>query len=92
MEVETTREELEKSLLAAHNTCDGILLAELYERAADMSEADGDTDGESFYLTHALVFALQEGLDRATLLRARLHKYGREDPPAHQVRESGSAP
>ena len=70
---------LERALLDAHRRGNGVLLADLYERAADMSEADGDTEGASFYLTHALVFALQEGLERSQALRIRLHHYGRED-------------
>ncbi|MEM6497702.1 MAG: hypothetical protein AAGB04_23245 [Pseudomonadota bacterium] len=76
---ETDRTALEKALLEAHAQGDGKLLAELYEWAADISEADGDIEAASFYLTHALVFALQEGLESSKVLRARLHEYGRED-------------
>ena len=72
------RVRLEKALIDAHTRGDGTILAELYERAADMSEADGDTEAASFFLTQALVFALQEGLDNSKVLRARLHTYGRE--------------
>lgn len=75
----TKRAQLEKALLEAHAVGDGQLLAQLYEQAADMSEAEGDHEGAAFYLTHALVFALQEGMPHANVLRARLHSYGRED-------------
>ena len=73
------RNELERALLAAHSEEDGLLLAQLYEQAADLSEAAGDAEAACFYLTHALVFALQEGADSVGSLRARLHAYGCED-------------
>ncbi len=75
----TDRGGLERALLEAHAQGDGKRLAELYERAADLSEADGDADAASFFLTQALVFALQEGHENSKLLKARLHHYGRED-------------
>lgn len=70
---------LEQALLAAHAEADGTRLAQLYERAADASEVEDDVRATTFYLTHALVFSLQEGLERAEQLRRRLAAYGCED-------------
>ena len=76
---QSSKERLEQRLLAAHADNDRVLLAELYEEAANLSEISGDTEGTCFYLTHALVFALQEDLNSAQRIKARLHSYGRED-------------
>ena len=76
----SSKEQLEQQLLAAHADNDRVLLAELYEKAANISENSGDIEGTCFYLTHALVFALREDLTSAQRIKERLHAYGREDP------------
>lgn len=70
---------LDGLLLAAHSTGDHITLARLYTQAADLTEASGNTDATCFYLTHAYVFALEQGLDIATEIHARLKAHGREE-------------
>jgi len=64
---------LEAALLAVHDAGDIRKLAALYRRAA---EAAPDNAAASFYLTHALVFALEAGDPSATSLHARLVALG----------------
>ncbi|MGI9426678.1 MAG: hypothetical protein ACR2PA_26115, partial [Hyphomicrobiaceae bacterium] len=71
-------DELERAVLDAHAQSDGRQLAKLYTAAADHYEHVGDVDAACFFLTQALVFALQEGADLAHTLQRRLHAYGRE--------------
>lgn len=73
------RETLDALLLAADASADHRALAIFYSRAADASEQSGDTDAACFYLTHAYVFALEQGLAKATEIHARLKIYGREE-------------
>ena len=70
---------LNQQLLDAHEQNDNPVLVLLYTKAADKSEQSGNIDAACFYLTHAYVFALQEGMIEANALRQRLVKYGRED-------------
>jgi len=70
---------LERLLLAAHSTGDHVELANLYIRAADLSDASGSVDAACFYLTHAYVFALEQGMDTAKKIHARLVVHGREE-------------
>jgi hypothetical protein len=56
---------------------DGAALAALYAQAADRAD---DVDAACFYLTHAFVFALEEGLPEAADLNARLVAHGRAHP------------
>lgn len=74
-----TPETLDAALLAAHAAGDGAALARLYAEAAHGAE---DPEAEGFFLTQALVFALESGLDEAEGLRARLCGMGRELPAA----------
>ena len=60
--------ELERAVLEAHAQSDGLLLAKLYAAAADHYERLSDVDAACFFLTQALVFALQEGADLAQTL------------------------
>ena len=71
--------DIEKAILDAHAQGDGLRLAALYCEAADLYEAAGDVDAACFFLTQAMVFALQDGADLAQTLRRRLHAYGREE-------------
>ncbi|MEO1248707.1 MAG: hypothetical protein AAFW76_02590, partial [Pseudomonadota bacterium] len=50
---------LNAMILAAHACDDATALADLYRQAADLQDADGNTDAACFFLTQALVFALQ---------------------------------
>ncbi|MFY0660141.1 MAG: hypothetical protein JXR15_06570 [Shimia sp.] len=67
---------LENLLLAAHDADDKVALVLLYEEAsaaADTPEAKG------FYLTQALVYALEIGHPKAADLRQKLRATGREN-------------
>ena len=64
--------------MEAHRQQDGQRIARLYCQAGEAAEAAGNPDQASFYFVHAYVFALQEGMDLATDLHARLKAAGRE--------------
>ncbi len=66
---------LDDQLLAAHAAGDRPALIRLYEQAAN---AAADLDAACFYLTHAMVYALEAGDPHAETLRARLIAEGRE--------------
>lgn len=68
---------LERELIAAHESGDGDSLIGLYEVAADKAAASHDIDSAAFFLTHAWIFALERGDERAEALRARLANWGR---------------
>ena len=70
---------LDAALIDAHHRDDRGALVRLYASAGDLAEAAGDVDACCFYLTHAYVFALQEGAPEADGLHARLLAYGREE-------------
>ncbi len=70
---------LDRALLAAHAAGDGAALARLYAQAADEAEARGQEARAGFYLTHAYVFALEQGDAAAGALHARLKALGREE-------------
>ncbi len=71
--------DLDDRLLAAHAAGDLPALVGLYAEAADGREAAGNIDAACFYLTHAYVFALDQGDARAGALHARLKARGREE-------------
>lgn len=52
---------LNAELLAAHATCDGPRLAQLYGKAGQALEAQGRTDAACFFWTQAYIFALEAG-------------------------------
>lgn len=58
---------------------DQLALVGLYSEAGDAAEAAGNSDAACFYLTHAFVFALDEGDARSAYLHARLKAQGREE-------------
>jgi hypothetical protein len=62
-------------LLEAHARGDARALITLYTEAA---ETANDPVAHGFYLTHAYVFALEQGDPRARDLHARLKAQGRE--------------
>jgi len=65
---------LQDRLLAAHACDDRAALVGLYTEAADTA---GDIDAACFFLTHAYVFALEEGDPASTTLFQRLKAEGR---------------
>jgi hypothetical protein len=75
-----TREELDHALIAAHDAEDSEELIRLYTLAGDVCEAAGDLDAACFYLTHAFVFALEDGAPEARPLNQRLVAHGRAYP------------
>ena len=72
---------LDRRLLAAHARKDPEQLTALYAEAGDIYEAAGDIDAACFYLTQALVYALEADCDRAATLQRRLWAHGRIDCP-----------
>ena len=70
---------LERELLAAHESGDGDALVGLYAVAADKAEACDDIGSAAFFLTHAWIFALERGDERAEAIRVRLASWGRVD-------------
>ncbi len=69
---------LEAEMLAAHARDDHDRLVELYRRAAQIRERQGDIEAACFYFTHAYVFALEIGSELAPQLHEKLAFYGRE--------------
>ena len=65
---------LQSRLLVAHENDDRAGLIGLYSEAADRAN---DLIEQSFFLTHAFVFALEAGDIRAPLLHDRLRDMGR---------------
>lgn len=66
--------DLDRRLLAAHSADDRTALIALYTEAADSAASE---EAAAFYLTHAFVFALERGDERAAALRDRLAAMGR---------------
>ena len=69
--------ELDARLLAAHAAGDRRALVMLYTEAADLTT---DDSARGFFLTQAMVFALESGAPQAQDLRRRLIAMGREAP------------
>jgi len=67
--------DLESRLLAAHACGDNTALVTLYCETAETAEEE---EARYFYLTHAYVYALEDGHPQAPALRARLVAAGRE--------------
>ncbi|MYF88107.1 MAG: hypothetical protein F4186_01160 [Boseongicola sp. SB0676_bin_33] len=70
---------LDREVLAAHESGDGNALIRLHAMAADKAEASDDIDAAAFFLTHAWIFALERGDQRAEAFRVRLASWGRVD-------------
>ncbi|MEL6621196.1 MAG: hypothetical protein AAFP16_20160 [Pseudomonadota bacterium] len=68
--------DLNSALLAAHDRGDRAAMVALYRAAADTD----DPDRRAFFLTQALVFALEAGHADAAAIRAELVAMGRETP------------
>lgn len=75
------KSELDAALLDAHQKKDSEALVMLYSKAGSEREDAGDIDAACFYFTHAYVFALESGDQRASSLIDVLLKYGREAKP-----------
>ena len=69
---------LDQALLAAHARGDNAALITLYAKAGDRAAQADDIDAACFYRTHAYVFALEAGDERAADLHALLVAEGRE--------------
>lgn len=69
--------ELDKQLLQAHADYDVPALIRLYHEAAKQAEAKQDHEASCFYLTHAFVFALEDGAPEADELNLKLYERGR---------------
>lgn len=74
----TDTDALQKRLLVAHENENAHDLVDLYTLVANQNEAAGNIDAACFYLTHAFVYALQEGAPEANPLNERLFLYGRD--------------
>jgi hypothetical protein len=70
--------DLEAALLDAYRARDGRRIAELYAEAGRRAQLAGQSDRAGFYLVHAYVFALQEGMELARDLHGQLKAMGRE--------------
>ncbi|MEM6945343.1 MAG: hypothetical protein AAF565_16490 [Pseudomonadota bacterium] len=70
---------LDERLLAAHRAGDTRRLVALYAEAAEDAADRGDAEAAAFYLTHAYVFALESGDERASELHAALKEAGRDE-------------
>jgi len=68
---------LDADLLAAHAAGDAPALVQIYQRAAAETQYP---DEAAFFLTHAMVFALDCGHADTDALRAQLVAMGREQP------------
>ncbi|WP_187431598.1 hypothetical protein ROLI_022700 [Roseobacter fucihabitans] len=68
---------LDDRLILAHEAQDGRALVDLYTEAAQLAEEE---DARAFYLTHAFVFALEQGAPQVAQLRQQLIEMGRETP------------
>jgi hypothetical protein len=71
------RDLLNSALLKAHEDDAKDELVDLYTFAADLAEKEHDLDASCFYLTHAFVFALEQGHAKAYQLNKRLVKHNR---------------
>ena len=67
---------LDTALLDAHAADDKAALVTLYAQAADEA---AEEDAMCFFLTHAFVFALELGDDRAADFNRRLAELGRAE-------------
>lgn len=65
---------LNRSILAAHERGDAAALVALYEDAAQQAST---VDERAFFLTHALIFALEIGAPEAAALSQQLRRMGR---------------
>lgn len=70
-------ENLNQKLIAAHAENNVPTLVNLYTEAADGCENAGNIEATCFYLTHAYIFALEFGSEKAGDLHRRLLQYGR---------------
>ncbi|MFA8384345.1 MAG: hypothetical protein ACEPO2_01875 [Pelagibaca sp.] len=68
---------LDQALLDAHARSDIRSLIRLYHEAAKTAQ---DEQATGFFLTHAYVFALEAGDDRAADLKDALVRLGRDIP------------
>ena len=70
--------ELDAIILDAFEQGDGVRLAELYRAAGEELIDSGSIDSGCFFLTQSYVYALENGIALAGLVRRRLVELGRE--------------
>ena len=70
--------DINKRILKAHQQKDRKYLALIYERYGRSQLEKNNIDAGCFFLTHAYIFALEEGLNCATRIHKALKNYGRE--------------
>jgi len=63
---------IDQQLLKAHADNDLLSLADLYQQAAMLAKSDRDTTAMRFYLTQAMVYALDSGCDNIEDIRELL--------------------
>ena len=68
---------LQSRFLEAQASGDAASLVSLYTDASDTAATE---EASGFFLTHAYVYALEAGLDKADALRMRLIAMGRDTP------------
>ena len=71
--------DLDSDIRQAHANSDANALVRLYTRLADLKEAAGEIDAACFFLTHAFVYALEDGADEQYAIQERLRGYDREE-------------
>ncbi|MCY4460140.1 MAG: hypothetical protein OXC26_07055 [Albidovulum sp.] len=71
-------DKLNRSVLAAHASGDGVALAQLYQFAGNEFVSAGSIDEGCFFLTQAYVYSLEFGLESAEEIRIALIEHGRE--------------
>lgn len=71
-------ENLDRRMIAAHDSGDGETLVGLYRQAGEAAEDAGNIDRACFFFVHAYVFALETGHPDAEAIRVRLNAHGRE--------------
>ena len=72
-----TPSELDAALITAHEAGDLPQLVALYSQAAEGASGE---EAQAFYLTQAMVFALEAGDPKAQALNAQLVAMGRATP------------
>lgn len=76
MSTNVTKDRLDQAMLAAHEDGDYDQLVRLYTQAAQEAST---AQAQSFYLTHAYVFALESDHPMCNALKARLVALGSEE-------------
>jgi len=71
--------DLDAALLSAHHLNDREALVALYQKAGQTCLSQNQVDAGCFYLTHAYIYALEQGQAEAADIHALLVLHGREE-------------